>query len=158
MSGLELLEKLHHDGHSLPAIMITGNADVSMAVQAMGAGALDFIEKHIAVRNSSLASSGLSWKGCSPPTPARTSRPISTSASARSRTKRPDHEENWVEVAARAGPFGASRFGRRRGAVECALKGRDPRVINPREDGQGPRADECDRTRFWLWRESVPKG
>ena len=24
MSGLELLEKLHHEGHSLPAIMITG--------------------------------------------------------------------------------------------------------------------------------------
>ena len=44
MSGLELLEKLHDDGHHLPAIMITGNADVPMAVQAMKAGALDFIE------------------------------------------------------------------------------------------------------------------
>ena len=47
MSGLELLERLHQDGHRLPAIMITGNADVSMAVQAMKAGALDFIEKPI---------------------------------------------------------------------------------------------------------------
>ncbi len=47
MSGLELLEKLHHDGHRLPAIMITGNADVPMAVQAMKAGALDFVEKPI---------------------------------------------------------------------------------------------------------------
>jgi two-component system CheB/CheR fusion protein len=47
MSGLELLEKLHHDGHSLPAIMITSHADVPMAVQAMRAGALDFIEKPI---------------------------------------------------------------------------------------------------------------
>jgi two-component system CheB/CheR fusion protein len=47
MSGIELLEKLHQDGHRLPAIMITGNADVSMAVQAMKAGALDFIEKPI---------------------------------------------------------------------------------------------------------------
>ena len=28
MSGLELLAKLHEDGHRLPAIMITGNADV----------------------------------------------------------------------------------------------------------------------------------
>jgi two-component system, chemotaxis family, CheB/CheR fusion protein len=48
MSGLELLEKLHHDGHSLPAIMITGNGDVATAVKAMKAGALDFIEKPIA--------------------------------------------------------------------------------------------------------------
>jgi two-component system, chemotaxis family, CheB/CheR fusion protein len=47
MSGLELLEKLHIDGHSLPAIMITGNADVPMAIKAMKAGALDFIEKPI---------------------------------------------------------------------------------------------------------------
>ncbi len=47
MSGLGLLEKLRHDGHRLPAIMITGNADVPMAVQAMKAGALDFIEKPI---------------------------------------------------------------------------------------------------------------
>jgi two-component system CheB/CheR fusion protein len=47
MSGLELLEKLHIDGHSLPAIMITGKADVPMAVKAMKAGALDFIEKPI---------------------------------------------------------------------------------------------------------------
>jgi two-component system, chemotaxis family, CheB/CheR fusion protein len=48
MSGLELLEKLHHDGHSLPAIMITGNGDVATAVNAMKVGALDFIEKPIA--------------------------------------------------------------------------------------------------------------
>ena len=47
MSGLELLEKLHDGGHRLPAIMITGNADVPMAVKAMKAGALDFIEKPI---------------------------------------------------------------------------------------------------------------
>jgi two-component system, chemotaxis family, CheB/CheR fusion protein len=47
MDGLELLEKIHKDGHRLPAIMITGNADVQMAVQAMKAGAVDFIEKPI---------------------------------------------------------------------------------------------------------------
>jgi two-component system CheB/CheR fusion protein len=47
MSGLGLLEKLHDEGHRLPAIMITGEADVPMAVKAMKAGALDFIEKPI---------------------------------------------------------------------------------------------------------------
>jgi two-component system CheB/CheR fusion protein len=47
MTGLELLERLHHAGDRLPAIMITGNSDVPMAVQAMKAGARDFIEKPI---------------------------------------------------------------------------------------------------------------
>jgi two-component system CheB/CheR fusion protein len=47
MNGLELLEKLRADGHVLPAIMITGDSDVTMAVKAMKAGAADFIEKPI---------------------------------------------------------------------------------------------------------------
>jgi two-component system CheB/CheR fusion protein len=47
MSGVELLQRLKDTGDSLPAIMITGNSDVPMAVQAMKAGALDFIEKPI---------------------------------------------------------------------------------------------------------------
>jgi two-component system CheB/CheR fusion protein len=45
MSGLELLQQLSRASHRLPAIVITGNGDVSMAVQAMKAGAMDFIEK-----------------------------------------------------------------------------------------------------------------
>ena len=32
MSGLELLQKLRADGNTLPAIMITGDSDVTMAV------------------------------------------------------------------------------------------------------------------------------
>lgn len=47
MSGLELLQRLGEAGHRLPAIMITGSSDVPMAVQAMKAGAVDFIEKPI---------------------------------------------------------------------------------------------------------------
>ncbi|HVJ55842.1 MAG TPA: chemotaxis protein CheB [Aliidongia sp.] len=47
MNGLELLRRLHEDGHRLPSIMITGSSDVPMAVQAMKAGASDFIEKPI---------------------------------------------------------------------------------------------------------------
>ena len=47
MSGLELLNRLQAAGDHLPAIMITGNSDVPMAVEAMRAGASDFIEKPI---------------------------------------------------------------------------------------------------------------
>jgi len=55
MDGLELLRRLRDAGHHLPSIMITGNSDVPMAVQAMKAGAADFIEKPI-TRDELLAS------------------------------------------------------------------------------------------------------
>jgi FixJ family two-component response regulator len=45
MSGLGLQEKLVAARIDIPIIMITGYGDVSMAVKAMGAGAVDFIEK-----------------------------------------------------------------------------------------------------------------
>lgn len=45
MSGLELQRKLAADGIQLFVILITGHGDVSMVVQAMKAGAFDFIEK-----------------------------------------------------------------------------------------------------------------
>lgn len=45
MSGVELLEKLGSIGALPPAIVITGHGDVPMAVSAMKAGAVDFIEK-----------------------------------------------------------------------------------------------------------------
>jgi two-component system CheB/CheR fusion protein len=47
MSGIDLLERLRKDGRHLPALMITGQSDVHMAVTAMKAGALDFIEKPV---------------------------------------------------------------------------------------------------------------
>lgn len=45
MSGLELQGYLAREGYQLPVIIITGHGDVAMAVKAMKAGAMDFIEK-----------------------------------------------------------------------------------------------------------------
>lgn len=45
MSGLELQEALNARHSTLPILIITGHGDVPMAVQAMKAGALEFIEK-----------------------------------------------------------------------------------------------------------------
>jgi len=45
MSGLELQSYLAREGYQLPVIIITGHGDVGMAVKAMRAGAMDFIEK-----------------------------------------------------------------------------------------------------------------
>jgi FixJ family two-component response regulator len=47
MSGLELLKHLKNQNYRLPAAMITGSGDVALAVQAMKAGAADFIEKPV---------------------------------------------------------------------------------------------------------------
>ena len=45
MDGLEVQHALHEKGITLPVIIITGHVDVSLAVRAMKAGAVDFIEK-----------------------------------------------------------------------------------------------------------------
>ncbi len=45
MSGLALQERLNELGFKIPVIMLTGHGDVPMAVQAMKAGAVDFIQK-----------------------------------------------------------------------------------------------------------------
>jgi FixJ family two-component response regulator len=45
MSGLELLQQLNLKGSLLPVIFITGHGDVAMAVQAMKAGAFEFVQK-----------------------------------------------------------------------------------------------------------------
>lgn len=47
MSGLELLGQLNAKGDAPASIMITGGSDVQTAVDAMKAGALDFIEKPV---------------------------------------------------------------------------------------------------------------
>jgi two-component system, LuxR family, response regulator FixJ len=45
MSGLELVRVLAERGVSHPVIVITAHGDVAMAVEAMRAGAIDFLEK-----------------------------------------------------------------------------------------------------------------
>ena len=45
LSGLDLQEELSQQGFVLPVIIITGHADVPMAVRAFKSGVFDFIEK-----------------------------------------------------------------------------------------------------------------
>ena len=138
MSGLELLERLRNDGHSLPAIMITGNADVPMAVRAMKSGALDFIEKPIGreeliagieralelsrelgkvtgIARVSVSSPRGSYdqttrsdgKGARRPAEQEHCRRSRHQPAHRREPSRRHHEENRIEVAARAGQVGA---------------------------------------------------
>jgi FixJ family two-component response regulator len=45
MSGLEVQAKLNQEGMDMPVIIVTGHGDVPMAVEALKAGAVDFVEK-----------------------------------------------------------------------------------------------------------------
>lgn len=45
MTGLELARRLRDTGSVEPVIVITGHADVPLAIEAMRAGVVDFIEK-----------------------------------------------------------------------------------------------------------------
>jgi two-component system, LuxR family, response regulator FixJ len=45
MNGIDLVRKLKSEGSMCPVILITGHGDVALAVEAMKAGAVDFIEK-----------------------------------------------------------------------------------------------------------------
>jgi two-component system response regulator FixJ len=45
MTGIELQRELTRRGNSMPVIVITGHGDVPMAVDALKAGAMDFLEK-----------------------------------------------------------------------------------------------------------------
>lgn len=45
MDGLEVQKALHERGVTMPVIILTGHGDIGIAVRAMKAGAVDFIEK-----------------------------------------------------------------------------------------------------------------
>ncbi len=45
INGMELFSRLRASGATIPVIIVTGHADVAMAVRAMKAGAYDFVEK-----------------------------------------------------------------------------------------------------------------
>lgn len=45
MDGLEVQDALRQRGVSLPVVIMTGHGDISLAVRAMKAGAVDFVEK-----------------------------------------------------------------------------------------------------------------
>ncbi len=45
MNGLELIQALNARGSGLPVVVITGHGDIPMAVEAMKAGATEFLEK-----------------------------------------------------------------------------------------------------------------
>lgn len=51
MDGLQLMERLGERGCGMPVVLLTGHADVRLAVRAMKAGVSDFLEKPYATED-----------------------------------------------------------------------------------------------------------
>jgi two-component system response regulator FixJ len=45
IDGVEFIRRLNKNGYDIPVVVMTGHADVPLAVEAMKAGAIDFLEK-----------------------------------------------------------------------------------------------------------------
>jgi len=50
IDGIELQRRLAESGQSLPTVFVTGHGDIPMSVQAMKAGAADFLTKPVQAR------------------------------------------------------------------------------------------------------------
>ena len=69
MDGLELLSSIKARGTAIPVVMMTGDGDIPLAVQAMKLGATDFIQKPLddhALLDTIRAACGRSGTGKSP--------------------------------------------------------------------------------------------
>jgi two-component system response regulator FixJ len=60
IDGLEVQQRLTEKGVTMPVIIMTGHGDISTAVQAMKAGAVDFLEKPFS-KTDLLAAVGLAF-------------------------------------------------------------------------------------------------
>jgi two-component system, LuxR family, response regulator FixJ len=77
MDGLELQRRLSERAYRFPLIVITGHGDVPLAVRAMKAGAVDFIEKPFPAENI-----------------------LNSAAAALSRLVEPRDQDQWAATAA----------------------------------------------------------
>lgn len=121
MDGLELQQELLRRGSSLPVIVVTGHGDVPLAVQAMKAGAVDFLEKPFA-RETVLAAVRRALENGK-------SRPVCVVAN--------------DEIEARL----ASLTGREREVYDRVVGGKQSKVI-AHELGTSPRTIEIHRARM----------
>jgi FixJ family two-component response regulator len=51
LSGIDLQDRLQSSGISIPIVFLTGHGDIAMSVQAMKAGAVDFLTKPVRDQN-----------------------------------------------------------------------------------------------------------
>lgn len=89
MSGLDLLLELQKRGVRMPVIVITGHGDVPLAVEAMKAGAHDFLEKPFEEARLLAAVRRALERGADPP-------PTQEQADARTRVARLSPRERQV--------------------------------------------------------------